>query len=129
MTPDPLDDQELDTFAFAIETAVGHVTEYRRVEGGGQTYDDRRIGRMIANEDVLARLGPRVVDELRRMRADIDAAWEATTIAGSVRGFGVTLAEIISSAREDRAELRAEVAVLRVTLEAIRTALNKEPAP
>lgn len=79
MTPDPLSDQELDTLAFAIETSVGHVTEYRRSEDGGQTYDDRRIGRMIANEDALARLGPRAVAELRRtgdMRAQRDALLE-----------------------------------------------------
>jgi hypothetical protein len=45
----------------------------------GQTYDDRRIGRMIANEDALARLGPRAVADLRRahdLRAQRDALLE-----------------------------------------------------
>jgi len=56
-----------------------------------------------------------IVDELR---AEVDETWKATGCAGAVRGM-VPLAEVVAAQRQDRNELRAEVASLREALQEI----------
>lgn len=104
--------------------------EARAAEMDRDALDDQIIIEGRSKEAItLTRERKEATARAESAERELSAAWEATTIAGCVRGFGVSLAEIISSAREDNAALRGEVARLRATLATIRTALDKEPSP
>lgn len=61
-------------------------------------------------------------EEVRRLRAELDAAWAAA--ATPVRGM-VTLAEVIEGRRDAFDELRAREATLLDAINAVREAVAK----
>lgn len=91
------------------------------------------LGRMQSMEEGLraelrreqdARADLRV--ELDRAMAELDAAWNATGIAGAVRGgrMGVRLSEIVAKYKCERDQARRELVVSMQTIEAAAAALG-----
>jgi hypothetical protein len=56
------------------------------------------------------------------VQTELDAAWEATGVAGAVRGM-VALAEVVTDFRKGRDAARAEVARLEAQIASARAAL------
>lgn len=51
---------------------------------------------------------------------ELDAAWEATGVAGQVRGLGVSLAEVVQQQRTDREELREQATQMKQAIADLR---------
>lgn len=58
---------ELSRLDLAANTAAEHVKSYKRADGT-PTYDDARIGRMLAYEPIIASLLPRLLAEVTARR-------------------------------------------------------------
>lgn len=67
MTAQRLSDEELSQLELAGTSAAEDIAEYT-TRRGTPTYDDRRVGRMLARESWVA-LAPRLIAEVRHYRA------------------------------------------------------------
>lgn len=65
---------------------------------------------------------------LAATRAELDAAWQATGVASTVRGL-TTLADVVTTQRESAAELRRERDAARARVELLRQRLLSSDRP
>lgn len=74
------------------------------------------------DRDAVQALHSDALELLTAARAEIDAAWQATGVASTVRGL-TTLADVVTTLRESAAELRAERSAGEVRQVAIERAI------